>query len=106
MKTTWRLGTYLVSTALALTLALGASAAARAAEIRVTAGFDNGAVYVAALHQKRAFAFRRQLHRRLPRQPTHGHSTYIPSSRRVKYLLVLVMTRYKEEQCNSFRGKV
>jgi len=39
-------GRYLVSTALALTLALLAPSGAPAAEIRVSAGFDNGAVYL------------------------------------------------------------
>ena len=46
MKTTRCPGRYLVSTALALTLALFAPGCAPAAEIRVSAGFDNGAVYV------------------------------------------------------------
>lgn len=47
MKTTGCLGRYLVSTALALMFALLAVPGAPAAEIRVSAGFDNGAVYVA-----------------------------------------------------------
>jgi len=47
MRTTSCLGRYLVSTALALALALIAAAGAPATEIRVSAGFDNGAVYVA-----------------------------------------------------------
>ena len=46
MKTAGSHGRYLVSTALALILALLAPSGARAAEIRVSAGFDNGAVYV------------------------------------------------------------
>ncbi len=47
MKTAWRLTKYLVSTALALTFVLVSPHGARATEIRVSAGFDNGAVYVA-----------------------------------------------------------
>jgi Ca-activated chloride channel family protein len=46
MKTARRFGRSLVSTALALVIALLAHTAARAAEIRISAGFDNGAVYV------------------------------------------------------------
>jgi len=46
MKTTRRLGRHLVSAALALTLALFTASCAPAAEIRVSAGFDNGAVYL------------------------------------------------------------
>jgi len=47
MTTTRFFGRYLVSMALALTLTLFAAACAPAAEIRVSAGFDNGAVSVA-----------------------------------------------------------
>ena len=46
MKNTRCPGRNLVSTALALTLALVAPSCAPAADIRVNAGFDNGAVYV------------------------------------------------------------
>ena len=46
MRTDSGLGGYLMATALALALALIAPPGAHAAEIRVSAGFDNGAVYV------------------------------------------------------------
>lgn len=46
MRTTQWLGRYLVWTMFALALALIAASGAAAAEIRVHAGFDNGAVYV------------------------------------------------------------
>jgi Ca-activated chloride channel family protein len=73
MRTTRLLGGCLVSTVLALTLALLAPAGASAAEMRVSAGFDNGAVYASDPDERfleiEVVAPERGLLRRPPRRP-------------------------------------